>query len=170
MQEDCLKHANIHNLFMDMALKEAMKTGEAGEVPIGAVLVGADGQVLSSAGNRVVSLNDPCGHAEILSIRKAADKRGNYRLLNTTLYVTIEPCVMCMGAILHARIQRLVFGAPDPKWGGAGSLYNLADDSRFNHRVEMIGGVRATEASRLIQQFFMERRRQMKSKKSMPSP
>ena len=147
-----------HDHFMKLALMEAERAGEIGEVPIGAVLAGERGEVLAAAGNRTISENDPCAHAEILAIREAAKKEHNYRLLNTTLYVTIEPCVMCMGAILHARLQRLVFGAPDPKWGGAGSLYRLADDDRFNHRVEVIGGVCLEESKRLIQEFFKVRR------------
>lgn len=151
-------HEKRHDHFMKLALVEAAKAGESGEVPIGAVLVGAGGQVLAAAGNRTIAQNDPCAHAEILVIREAAKKERNYRLLNTTLYVSIEPCVMCMGAILHARLKRLVFGAPDPKWGAAGSVCSLADDPRFNHRVEVTGGVCLEESKRLIQAFFRVRR------------
>lgn len=154
-----------HEYYMKMALAEAKKAADAGEVPIGAILLGCDQKVLARAANSTIFLNDPSGHAEILAIRKAAEKECNYRLLNTTLYVTIEPCVMCMGAILHARIQTLVFGAPDPKWGGAGSLYALNEDSRLNHRVEVIRGVCMDESRELIQRFFRERREKKKTGK-----
>jgi tRNA(adenine34) deaminase len=101
---------------------------------------------------------DPTAHAEILALRQAAQKTQNYRLLNTTLYVTIEPCVMCMGAIVHARISALVFGAKDPRWGGAGSLYNLAADNRLNHQVEIIEGICEDECRSLMQDFFRSKR------------
>lgn len=147
-----------HESFMDLALQEAIKAGQKGEIPIGAVLVSETGSVLSAAHNQVISLSDPTAHAEILALRQAADQIHNYRLLNTTLYVTIEPCIMCMGAIVHARIKTLGFGAPDPKWGAAGSLYNFADDDRLNHRPEIIGGIREAECRSLIQAFFRSKR------------
>jgi len=113
---------------------------------------------LSSAHNRTIDLADPTAHAEILALREAALKINNYRLLNTTLYVTVEPCIMCMGAIVHARISGVVFGADDPKWGAAGSLYNFAEDDRLNHRVGIISGVCEAECRGLMQAFFRAKR------------
>jgi tRNA(adenine34) deaminase len=144
--------------FMELALKEANKAEQIGEVPVGAVLVSENGEILSAAHNQTINLVDPTAHAEIIALRKAALEINNYRLLNTTLYVTVEPCIMCMGAIVHARISRVVFGATDPKWGAAGSLYNYAEDDRLNHRVEIIAGVRAEDCRRLIQDFFRAKR------------
>jgi tRNA(adenine34) deaminase len=140
--------------YMKIALAEAEKAGRKAEVPIGAVLVAENGEILAATHNQTVSLHDPTAHAEILALRQAAEKTQNYRLLNTTLYVTIEPCVMCMGAIVHARISTLVFGARDPKWGGAGSLYNLAADNRLNHKVQIVEGVCEDECRSLMQEFF----------------
>ena len=116
------------------------------------------GKILSAAHNLTIKLVDPTAHAEILALRKAALEINNYRLLNTTLYVTVEPCIMCMGAIVHARISRVVFGANDLKWGAAGSLYNCAEDDRLNHCVEIIAGVRAEDCRRLMQDFFRAKR------------
>jgi tRNA(adenine34) deaminase len=144
--------------FMAVALAEARRAWEIGEVPVGAVLVSASGEVLAAAHNRTIAERDPSAHAEILALRAAARKLQNYRLLNTTLYVTIEPCIMCMGALVHARVARLVYGAADPKWGGAGSLYDLAADPRLNHRVEIVRGVLEDDCRRLIQDFFRSRR------------
>ena len=144
--------------FMHLALVEAEKAGQMGEVPIGAILVSEDGRVLSSTHNRTIDLADPTAHAEILALREAALKINNYRLLNTTLYVTVEPCIMCMGAIVHARISKLVFGTGDPKWGAAGSLYNFAEDDRLNHRVAITNGVCQHECRRLMQKFFRGKR------------
>ncbi len=150
-------HENHINL-MKLALAEAQKAGELQEVPVGAVLADENGEILSAAFNQVISLSDPTAHAEILALRKACQKIGNYRLLNTTLYVTIEPCIMCMGAAIHARVSRVVFGAADPKWGAAGSLYDLPDDSRLNHHPEIIRGVCESECRILIQNFFRAKR------------
>ena len=144
--------------FMRLAIAEAKKAGQMGEVPIGAILVSEDGRVLSSTHNRTIDLADPTAHAEILALREAALKINNYRLLNTTLYVTVEPCIMCMGAIVHARISKLVFGTGDPKWGAAGSLYNFAEDDRLNHRVAITKGVCQQECRRLMQEFFRGKR------------
>jgi tRNA(adenine34) deaminase len=144
--------------FMRLALVEAKKAGQMGEVPIGAILVSEDGHVLSSTHNRTIDLADPTAHAEILALREAALNINNYRLLNTTLYVTVEPCIMCMGAIVHARISKLVFGTGDPKWGAAGSLYNFAEDDRLNHRVAITNGVCQQECLRLMQEFFRGKR------------
>ena len=143
---------------MGLALKEAEKAEQIGEVPVGAVLVSENGEILSAAHNQTIKMVDPTAHAEIIALRKAALEISNYRLLNTTLYVTVEPCIMCMGAIVHARISRVVFGATDPKWGAAGSLYNYAEDDRLNHRVEITAGVRAEDCRRLMQDFFRAKR------------
>jgi tRNA(adenine34) deaminase len=144
--------------FMKMAIKEAKKAGQKDEVPVGAVLVSESGDILSLSHNQVITFADPTAHAEISALRKAAIKVSNYRLLNTTLYVTIEPCVMCMGAIVHARVARVVFGANDLKWGAAGSLYNFAEDTRLNHRPEIIPGVCQDECREMIQEFFRSKR------------
>ena len=151
-----------HTEFMKLALNEAKKAGQKSEVPIGAVLVAESGDVLSASHNQTISLADPTAHAEIIALRNAGQKIQNYRLLNTTLYVTIEPCIMCMGAIVHARISRVVFGAHDPKWGAAGSLYNIALDTRLNHRPEIIAGICEEECRTLIQDFFRKKRIQFK--------
>jgi len=149
---------NTNDNFMELALNEAKKAGQIGEVPVGAILVSENDDILSAAHNQTIKLADPTAHAEILTLRKAALEINNYRLLNTTLYVTVEPCIMCMGAIVHARISRVVFGAPDPKWGAAGSLYNFAADGRLNHRVDIITGVCAEDCRRLMQDFFLSKR------------
>ena len=148
-----------HNAYMKLALSEAKKANEKAEVPIGAVLVSQAGDILAASHNQTISLSDPTAHAEILVLRKAAHQTQNYRLLNTILYVTIEPCVMCMGALVHARISRLVYGAKDPKWGAAGSLYDLADDIRLNHRVEVIAGICEDDCRALMQNFFRSKRK-----------
>jgi tRNA(adenine34) deaminase len=143
---------------MELALEEAEKAWSLGEVPVGAVIVDPDGGLLASAHNRPIAANDPSAHAEIEALRRACGRIGNYRLLKTTLYVTVEPCVMCMGAIIHARVERLVYGAPDPRWGAAGSLYDLAGDGRLNHRPEVLGGILAERCRSLMQRFFQQRR------------
>ena len=147
-----------HQAFMEMAILEAEKAAQKEEVPIGALLVDIAGKVLSAAHNLTVSQSDPTAHAEILALRTAGKRASNYRLLNTTLYVTVEPCVMCMGAIINARVAKVVFGAPDPKWGAVGSLYNFATDERFNHHPEIISGVCAAACKQLMQDFFRARR------------
>ena len=147
-----------HEKYMQLALEEAEKAGQMGEVPIGAILVAEDGTILTSAHNRTITMADPTAHAEILALREAALKINNYRLLNTSLYVTVEPCIMCMGAIVHARISSVIFGTEDPKWGAAGSLYNFAGDKRLNHRVAVTRGVYEDECRSLVQEFFRARR------------
>ena len=144
--------------FMLFALQEARRAAQKGEVPVGAILVSESGRVLAAAHNQPTRLADPTAHAEVLALREAGQSIGNYRLLNTTLYVTVEPCIMCMGAIVHARVSRVVFGASDPKWGAAGSLYHFAGDTRLNHRPVVLGGVREAECKALIQDFFRARR------------
>ena len=147
-----------HIEFMKLAIKEAKKAGQKAEVPVGAVLVAESGEILSLSHNQAITFTDPTAHAEISALRQAAQKILNYRLLGTTLYVTIEPCMMCMGAIVHARVARVVFGAKDLKWGAAGSLYNFAEDVRLNHRPEIINGVCHDECRALIQEFFRSKR------------
>lgn len=147
-----------HKDYMTLALKEAKKAGQMNEVPVGAVLVAKSGEILSSSHNQVILKNDATAHAEILVLKHASNKINNYRLIDTTLYVTLEPCLMCMGAIIHARISSLVFGAKDSKWGAAGSLYNLAQDNRLNHQVEVIGGICEMECIALLQNFFQQKR------------
>ena len=147
-----------HIEFMKLAIKEAKKAGQKAEVPVGAVLVAESGDILSLSHNQAITLADPTAHAEILVLRKAAKKVLNYRLLGTTLYVTIEPCIMCMGAIVHARATRVVFGAEDLKWGAAGSLYNFTEDVRLNHQPEIIQGVCQDECRELMQEFFRTKR------------
>lgn len=149
---------SLDERFMDEALKEARRALAAGEVPVGAVLVGEGGEVLARAHNFPITLSDPTAHAEILALRQAAERGGNYRLPGTTLYVTMEPCLMCVGAMLQARLKRLVFGAPDPKAGACVSLYRIPEDERLNHRFLVTGGVREAECRVLLQEFFRARR------------
>jgi tRNA(adenine34) deaminase len=144
--------------YMSIALCEARQAGKENEVPVGAILVSPSGQILAADHNQMIGLSDPTAHAEILLLRHAAKKMGNYRLLNTICYVTIEPCIMCMGALVHARISRIVFGTTDTKWGAAGSLYHFAEDNRLNHRPKVMGGVCRDECRALIQGFFHEKR------------
>jgi len=143
---------------MGEALAAAREGLAADEVPVGAVLVGEGGEVLARAFNNPIARHDPTAHAEILALRAGAQRLGNYRLPGTSLYVTIEPCIMCVGAIIQARVRRLVFGAPDPKAGACVSLYRLPEDSRLNHRLEVVGGVREAECRELLQEFFKARR------------
>lgn len=147
--------------FMQQALALAREAWEAGEVPVGAVAV-LDGAIIGHGFNAPISRHDPSAHAEMMALRDAAQKMGNYRLPGVTLYVTLEPCVMCAGAIMHARVARLVFGAADLKTGAAGSVVNLFDETRLNHHTEVSGGVLAAECGALLSDFFAERRRQAK--------
>ncbi|MEW6388628.1 MAG: tRNA adenosine(34) deaminase TadA [Thermodesulfobacteriota bacterium] len=144
--------------YMGEALAQAREGLVLGEVPVGAVLVGEGGKILARACNRPLGLADPTAHAEVLALRQAAALLGNYRLPGTSLYVTIEPCPMCVGAMIQARVKRLVFGAPDPKAGACVSLYRLPEDRRLNHQIEVLGGVREAECRELLQQFFQARR------------
>ena len=143
--------------WMRIALAEAGQAREAGEVPVGAVIV-LKGALLASARNSPISLHDPSAHAEILAIRAAAVVVGNYRLAGAMLYVTLEPCLMCAGAILHARIERLIFGAADPKGGAAVSLYRLFEDRRLNHAVVVTGGILQEACAEILSGFFREKR------------
>jgi len=143
--------------FMKAALAEARIAASAGEVPVGAVLV-RNGEILGRGLNRPVQDSDPTAHAEVMAMRAAAAAEKNYRLAGTTLYVTLEPCPMCVGAMLHARVSRLVFGAYDSKSGAAGSVLDLCDDRRFNHRIEVNGGLLEEQCGSLLQRFFAKRR------------
>ncbi len=143
--------------FMQAALAEARAAADAGEIPVGAVVV-VDNEIIASAANNSVRENDPGGHAEIIALRAAGKARKNYRLNNATLYVTLEPCVMCTGAIVQARLGRVVFAAYDSKTGALGSATDLSDSPAFNHRFEVNGGVLADEASALLKKFFAARR------------
>lgn len=143
--------------FMRLALEEAKLAAAAGEVPVGAVLV-RNGIVLSRAGNRTIRDCDPTAHAEIVALREAARQVGNYRLTDTTLYVTIEPCSMCAGATIQARLARLVYGADDPKGGAVRSCFEVLTNSRLNHQVEITAGVLALDCATVLQSFFASRR------------
>ncbi|MDL1958696.1 MAG: tRNA adenosine(34) deaminase TadA [Deltaproteobacteria bacterium] len=145
--------------YMELALEQAGVAARQGEVPVGAVLVDERGQVLARACNMPARQCDPTAHAEILVLRQGAKRVGSYRLTGTTLYVTIEPCPMCAGAIVLARIKRLVYGAQDPKTGACATLYNIVQDSRLNHRLEVSRGILAEECRSLIQAFFQKRRK-----------
>ena len=145
---------------MLVAINEAEKARELNEVPIGAVIFSSNGTMLAKAYNQVITQADPTAHAEIMTLRQACREAGNYRLPATTLYVTVEPCPMCMGAIVHARVERLVFGAHDLKWGAAGSLYNLAADTRLNHHVDVVSGILERPCRQLMQDFFRSKRNQ----------
>ena len=144
--------------FMQRALAQAALGERIGEVPVGAVLVSAAGEVLAECHNQTISQSDPCAHAEILALREAGQKLGNYRLLDTTMYVSLEPCAMCAMALVHARVKRLVFAASDPKTGACGSVFNLIADSRHNHRVEVQGGLLQEKASAALSAFFKAKR------------
>jgi tRNA(adenine34) deaminase len=143
---------------MREALVEARRGAASGEVPVGAIVV-LDGEIVARAHNAPIALVDPTGHAEVLALRAAAAKRGNYRLTGAALYATVEPCAMCCGAVVNARIARVVYGASDVKAGAVESLHRLLDDPRLNHRVEAVGGVLADESAALMRGFFDRRRR-----------
>ncbi|MCU7829852.1 MAG: tRNA adenosine(34) deaminase TadA [Candidatus Thiodiazotropha sp. (ex Myrtea sp. 'scaly one' KF741663)] len=147
---------------MRRALELAANAWEEGEVPVGAVIV-LDGEIIGQGWNRPIASHDPTAHAEIMALREAAAKIGNYRLCKSTLYATLEPCPMCAGAIVHARVERVVYAAPDPKGGAAGSVFDLLPtDERFNHRVSVDNGVLEEESSVLLKNFFRHRRQQQK--------
>lgn len=149
---------DIHTQFMQVALDLAKQAAINGEVPVGAIVV-KDGEVIGRGSNAPISLSDPSAHAEIQALRDAANTINNYRLIDCTLYVTLEPCVMCTGAIQHARIAKLVYGASDPKTGACGSVVNLMAENKLNHHTEVFGGVMAKECGNLLSAFFKERRK-----------
>jgi tRNA(adenine34) deaminase len=143
--------------YMQRALELAREAAQRGEVPVGAVLV-ADDREVAAAYNQPIALNDPSAHAEMLVLRAAAAAAGNYRLTGATLYVTLEPCVMCVGAMLHARVSRIVYGAPDPKTGALGGLYDLLSLGHHNHKPAVTGGILGTSCGELLKEFFRQRR------------
>ncbi len=143
---------------MRKAVEAAETAGDCSEVPIGACLIDNQGKLLAVAGNRTISDNDPTAHAEILVLREAARKIGNYRLTETTVYTTIEPCAMCAGALVNARIKRLVFGAKDERFGAVESVFNICNNSSLNHQIEIKSGVLAEECRALVQEFFRRKR------------
>jgi len=144
---------------MARALELARTAQDAGEVPVGAVIVKA-GAIIAEGWNRPISTSDPTAHAEIIALRAAAQYLDNYRLLDTTLYVTLEPCAMCASAMVHARVRRVVFGATDPRAGAVGSVFNIVQHAALNHRVESTAGVLAEECGTLLRNFFVSRRQQ----------
>ncbi|BCM24638.1 tRNA adenosine(34) deaminase TadA [Methyloradius palustris] len=150
--------AKLDQQFMKAALELAQLAAEAGEVPVGAIVV-KDGEIIGRGSNAPIANHDPSAHAEIIAMRDAANKLGNYRLVGCTLYVTLEPCAMCTGAIQHARIARLVYGASDPKTGACGSVIDLMNEPRLNHHTEVAGGILASECGAILSQFFASRRK-----------
>lgn len=149
--------AELDRQFMQQALDQAKLAAIAGEVPVGAVLV-REGKVISTGFNKPITNSDPSAHAEMMAIRVAAQDESNYRLPGTTLYVTLEPCTMCAGAMLHARVERVVFGATDPKTGAAGSVLNVFSEKQINHQTQVEGGIMSDECSQVLRDFFKERR------------
>lgn len=148
--------------FMREALRLAELAAQAGEVPVGAVVV-KDGAIIGRGSNAPISRHDPTAHAEIAALRDAAQRVGNYRLVGCELYVTLEPCVMCVGAMFHARVARVVYGARDPKTGAAGSVFNLFSETRLNHHARIEGGVLAQECGKVLSDFFAARRAQQRN-------
>ena len=143
--------------WMQKALHEAADAEATGEVPVGSVII-VDGVLIGRGRNSPIALNDPTAHAEIQALRSAARQLGNYRLVDATVYVTVEPCLMCMGALLHARVRRVVFGCLDEKFGAVGSLYDLSRDPRLNHQIEVMAGVLEEECRGLLRKFFRKKR------------
>ncbi|MBI3754992.1 MAG: nucleoside deaminase [Deltaproteobacteria bacterium] len=143
---------------MEEALREAEKAAQKGEVPIGAVIV-SDDKIIARGHNLKETSADPTAHAEIIAIKKASNKLGEWRLLNSTIYVTLEPCLMCMGALIQARVSRLVFGVYDPKAGACGSVYDVSNDKRLNHRIEVTSDVMAGECEKILKDFFKDLRK-----------
>jgi tRNA(adenine34) deaminase len=144
--------------FMRKALQEAGKARTEGEVPVGALVVGCSHEIIARDHNRCISLSDPTAHAEMLVLRQSSKLLGNYRLNQATLFVTIEPCLMCMGAVLNARIERLVFGAFDEKFGASGLLNHLAHEKKIHHKLQVIPGIMEVECKEIMQDFFKQRR------------
>lgn len=159
--------AEADKFYMNIALELAAEAAAAGEVPVGAVVV-RDGEVLGRGWNRPISTCDATAHAEIVAIREASRACGNYRLPDATLYVTIEPCTMCVGAMIHARVGRVVFGAPEPKAGALISQLQLAEANHWNHRLGVEGGVCAAESAELMRRFFQRRREEARAGKAAP--
>ena len=152
-----MTQAELDQQYMRMAIEQAQLAAQSGEVPVGAVLV-KDGQVISQAFNKPIANHDPSAHAEMLALREAALAEENYRIPGSTLYVTLEPCAMCSGAILHARIDRVVYGASDPKTGAAGSVLDIFASKQINHQTSVEGGIMSEECGQLLRDFFKGRR------------
>jgi tRNA(adenine34) deaminase len=153
-----VRDAETDRELMQQALACAREAQAAGEVPVGAVIVDRAGAVLARAANAPIARHDPTAHAEMLALRAAGRALGNYRLPGCVLYVTLEPCAMCVGALVHARVACVVFGAPDPKTGACGSVFDLAANAKMNHRIEVVAGVLAEECGALLKEFFAARR------------
>lgn len=151
---------SLHDDFMKLALEQAQYAWDLGEVPVGAVVV-KDGVVIATGYNQPIGKHDPTAHAEIVALRAAAEVLGNYRLPGCELYVTLEPCVMCSGAMMHARVAKIVYGAPDPKTGACGSVVNLFEQEQLNHHAQVTGGVLADACADLLKRFFAARRAQV---------
>ena len=155
--------------YMQLALEQAQHAWDLGEVPVGAVVV-KDGEVIAVGYNQPIGRHDPTAHAEVMALRAAAEKLGNYRLPGCELYVTLEPCVMCSGAMLHARLARVVYGAGDPKTGACGSVLNLFEQPALNHQTAIVGGVLADECGAFLKRFFVERRRAQSEARKLAHP
>lgn len=155
--------------YMQLALEQAQHAWDLGEVPVGAVVV-KDGVVIAVGYNQPIGRHDPTAHAEVMALRAAAEKLGNYRLPGCELYVTLEPCVMCSGAMLHARLARVVYGAGDPKTGACGSVLNLFEQPALNHQTAIVGGVLADECGAFLKRFFVERRRAQSEARKLANP
>jgi tRNA(adenine34) deaminase len=158
MASDSIASDEVHTQFMRRALALAADAEAAGEVPVGAIVV-RDDEIIGEGWNRPIATHDPTAHAEIVALRAAAARTGNYRLGGATLYVTLEPCAMCSGAIIHARIATVVYAAPDPRAGAAGSVFDILTTTRLNHRVTVVGGIAAADAQAQLQGFFRARRK-----------
>lgn len=158
MKPQSAMQAELDARFMQEALHLAAQAGASGEVPVGAVVV-RDGEILGRGQNAMIAHNDPTAHAEILALRDAAQRVGNYRLVDCEIYVTLEPCVMCAGATMHARIARVIFGAADPKTGACGSVVNLFAEERLNHHAELTDGVLSEACAQQLKEFFALRRK-----------
>lgn len=156
-QHNNLEQQSLDEFWMQRALQLAQRAEAEGEVPVGALMVREE-QVIGEGWNQPISANDPTCHAEIMTLRAAASHINNYRLLNTTLYVTLEPCSMCAGAIIHSRVKRVVYGASDPKGGAAGSVFDILGTEKLNHKVEITSGILADECGELLKSFFKSRR------------
>lgn len=155
----------IDEFWMKEAIEAASEAEKLGEVPIGACIVSEKGELLAKAGNRTIIDTDPTAHAEILALREAAKVIGNYRLVNATVYSTVEPCAMCAGALVNARVKRLVYGTKDERFGAVETLFRICDSEHLNHRIEIISGVLEEECRSLMQNFFRKKREIQKSKK-----
>ena len=158
MSNEILDSTSRDEFWMRLALEEANKASILGEVPVGAVIVLND-KLIATGHNQPISKDDPTAHAEIVALREAAKKMGNYRLPGASLYVTLEPCVMCSGAMLHARLSRVIFGAWDPKTGAAGSIISIFAEDKLNHQTSVLGGVLAEDSSHLLKTFFQLKRK-----------